>query len=57
MADTPKQDPGDHPGYVFLTLTGDDAKDTAAVNALADQGYRVVKYGFAPMRLIMARGY
>jgi hypothetical protein len=53
----PKSDPGDHPGYLFMTLTGDDTTDTALVNQLANQGYRVVNYGFAPMRLIMSRGY
>lgn len=33
--------PGDKPGYKLLPVTGDFPTDEVALNALADQGYRV----------------
>ncbi len=44
------------PGYQILTLTGNATNDTAAINALADQGYVFVAF-FQPYGFVLMGNY
>lgn len=48
--------PGDKPGYKLLPLTGNFPTDEASLNALADQGYRVVEANLSYILLANYQG-